>query len=123
MTSPLILDLAAELLRELAHGFWIVMDLLQAATLAPLVPLADALSLLHAPIPAPRRLRECGPLDPRCRVVQCVMMRTATRLRNVFTLRQLGLGREQPEARMNGLIYLIGLIVVIMAILSLFGLR
>jgi hypothetical protein len=34
-----------------------------------------------------------------------------------------GGGTEPNEARMNGLIYLIGLIVVIMAILSLFGLR
>jgi hypothetical protein len=32
-------------------------------------------------------------------------------------------GNDLTEARMNGLIYLIGLIVVIMAILSLFGLR
>jgi hypothetical protein len=31
--------------------------------------------------------------------------------------------RERMEASMNGLIYLIGLIVVIMAILSFFGLR
>jgi hypothetical protein len=31
--------------------------------------------------------------------------------------------RERMEALMNGLIYLIGLIVVIMAILSFFGLR
>jgi hypothetical protein len=57
------------------------------------------------------------------RVVRCVIA-TATRLRNVITLQQLGLGRNNlTEARMNGLIYLIGLIVVIMAILSLFGLR
>jgi hypothetical protein len=33
------------------------------------------------------------------------------------------MGRAQEEARMNGLIYLVGLIVVIMAVLSLFGLR
>jgi len=32
-------------------------------------------------------------------------------------------GTVQPEATMNGIIYLVGLIVVIMAILSLFGLR
>ncbi len=32
-------------------------------------------------------------------------------------------GEEQTERHMNGLIYLIGLIVVIMAVLSLFGLR
>jgi hypothetical protein len=31
--------------------------------------------------------------------------------------------RESMEVKMNGLIYLIGLIVVIMAILSFFGLR
>jgi hypothetical protein len=31
--------------------------------------------------------------------------------------------RERKEVRMHGLIYLIGLIVVIMAILSFFGLR
>ena len=36
----------------------------------------------------------------------------------------LGITREQPQERhMNGLIYLIGLIVVILAILSFFGLR
>jgi hypothetical protein len=35
----------------------------------------------------------------------------------------LGCACAQEEANMNGLIYLIGLIVVIMAILSFFGLR
>ena len=41
-----------------------------------------------------------------------------------FALRWLVLGRNNPtEAQMNGLIYLIGLIVVILAILSFFGLR
>jgi hypothetical protein len=34
-----------------------------------------------------------------------------------------GEGTNLTEARMNGLIYLIGLIVVILAILSFFGLR
>jgi MFS transporter, PPP family, 3-phenylpropionic acid transporter len=40
----------AALLYLAAHGFWMVMavSLLQAAALAPLVPLADALSLAHA---------------------------------------------------------------------------
>ena len=33
------------------------------------------------------------------------------------------LGAGGSEARMNGIIYLVGLIVVVMAILSLFGLR
>jgi hypothetical protein len=32
-------------------------------------------------------------------------------------------GEPKQEADMNGLIYLVGLIVVIMAVLSLFGLR
>ena len=32
-------------------------------------------------------------------------------------------GRHEEEDVMNGLIYLVGLIVVIMAVLSLFGLR
>jgi PPP family 3-phenylpropionic acid transporter len=41
---------SAALLYLAAHGFWPVMavSLLQAAALAPLVPLADALSLAHA---------------------------------------------------------------------------
>jgi hypothetical protein len=42
-----------------------------------------------------------------------------------FFLAVLGLqfGENHTELRMNGLIYLIGLIVVIMAVLSLLGLR
>jgi hypothetical protein len=42
-----------------------------------------------------------------------------------FLLAVLGssLEKEQTELQMNGLIYLIGLIVVIMAVLSLLGLR
>jgi MFS transporter, PPP family, 3-phenylpropionic acid transporter len=45
-----VLAAGAALLYLAAHGFWIVMavSLLQAAALAPLVPLADALSLAHA---------------------------------------------------------------------------
>src|SRR5262245_65780279 len=45
-----ILAASAALLYLAAHGFWTVMaiSLLQAAALAPLVPLADALSLAHA---------------------------------------------------------------------------
>jgi MFS transporter, PPP family, 3-phenylpropionic acid transporter len=45
-----ILAASAALLYLAAHGFWTVMAvrLLQAAALAPLVPLADALSLAHA---------------------------------------------------------------------------
>ena len=45
-----ILAATAALLYLAAHGFWTVMavSLLQAAALAPLVPLADALSLAHA---------------------------------------------------------------------------
>ena len=45
-----VLAAAAALLYLAAHGFWTVMavGLLQAATAAPLVPLADALSLAHA---------------------------------------------------------------------------
>ena len=45
-----ILAAGAALLYLAAHGFWPVMavGLLQAATAAPLVPLADALSLAHA---------------------------------------------------------------------------
>jgi PPP family 3-phenylpropionic acid transporter len=44
-----ILAASAALLYLAAHGFWTVMavSLLQAAALAPLVPLADALSLAH----------------------------------------------------------------------------
>jgi hypothetical protein len=37
--------------------------------------------------------------------------------------RRVRVTSESMEAKMNGLIYLIGLIVVIMAILSFFGLR
>jgi PPP family 3-phenylpropionic acid transporter len=45
-----VLAAGAALLYLAAHGFWILMavSLLQAAALAPLVPLADALSLAHA---------------------------------------------------------------------------
>src|SRR5262245_11090563 len=45
-----VLAAGAALLYLAAHGFWTVMavSLLQAAALAPLVPLADALSLAHA---------------------------------------------------------------------------
>src|SRR4029434_5647649 len=45
-----ILAASAALLYLAAHGFWTVMavSLVQAAALAPLVPLADALSLAHA---------------------------------------------------------------------------
>jgi hypothetical protein len=45
-----ILAASAALLYLAAHGFWTVMaiSLLQAAALAPLVPLADALSLADA---------------------------------------------------------------------------
>src|SRR6266496_1447561 len=45
-----ILAATAALLYLAAHEFWTVMavSLLQAAALAPLVPLADALSLAHA---------------------------------------------------------------------------
>src|SRR6266516_5758111 len=45
-----ILAASAALLYLAAHGFWTVMaiSLLQSAALAPLVPLADALSLAHA---------------------------------------------------------------------------
>jgi MFS transporter, PPP family, 3-phenylpropionic acid transporter len=45
-----VLAAGAALLYLVAHGFWMVMavSLLQAAALAPLVPLADALSLAHA---------------------------------------------------------------------------
>src|SRR6476620_5009365 len=45
-----IVAATAALLYLAAHGFWTVMavSLLQAAALAPLVPLADALSLAHA---------------------------------------------------------------------------
>src|SRR6516164_4039296 len=45
-----VLAASAALLYLTAHGFWTVMavSLLQAAALAPLVPLADALSLAHA---------------------------------------------------------------------------
>jgi MFS transporter, PPP family, 3-phenylpropionic acid transporter len=45
-----VLAAGAALLYLAAHGFWMVMavSLLQAAALAPLVPLADALSLAHA---------------------------------------------------------------------------
>jgi MFS transporter, PPP family, 3-phenylpropionic acid transporter len=45
-----ILATSAALLYLAAHGFWTVMavSLVQAAALAPLVPLADALSLAHA---------------------------------------------------------------------------
>jgi len=45
-----ILAASAAFLYLAAHGFWTVMaiSLLQAAALAPLVPLADALSLAHA---------------------------------------------------------------------------
>jgi MFS transporter, PPP family, 3-phenylpropionic acid transporter len=49
-----VLAAGAALLYLAAHGFWMVMaiSLLQAAALAPLVPLADALSLAHArPLP------------------------------------------------------------------------
>jgi hypothetical protein len=50
---------------------------------------------------------------------------TATRLRNVFHIAAVGFaeGTNLTEAHMHGLIYLIGLIVVILAILSFFGLR
>jgi len=69
-------------------------------------------------------LRECA---ARSVVSGCALRHgtTATRLGNVFTLPQLGLGtgRNLTEAHMHGLIYLIGLIVVILAILSFFGLR
>jgi hypothetical protein len=53
-------------------------------------------------------------------------MTTFTRLRNGFGLRQFCVCTWEAnltEPHMNGLIYLIGLIVVIMAILSVFGLR
>ena len=45
-----VLAASAALLYLAAHGFWTVMavSLLQATALAPLVPLADALSLAHA---------------------------------------------------------------------------
>ena len=45
-----VLAAGAALLYLAAHGFWMVLavSLLQAAALAPLVPLADALSLAHA---------------------------------------------------------------------------
>jgi len=45
-----ILAASAAILYLLAHGFWAVLaiTLFQAAALAPLVPLADALSLAHA---------------------------------------------------------------------------
>ncbi len=51
---------------------------------------------------------------------------TATRLRNIFRNPRfccLPLQNNRMELQMNGLIYLIGLIVVIMVILSLLGLR
>jgi len=51
---------------------------------------------------------------------------TFMRLRNVFSFRQFWLQfekKKRTELHMNGLIYLIGLIVVIMAVLSLLGLR
>jgi MFS transporter, PPP family, 3-phenylpropionic acid transporter len=45
-----VLAAGAALLFLAAHGFWTILaiSLLQAAALAPLVPLADALSLAHA---------------------------------------------------------------------------
>ena len=50
LSACAILAASAALLYLAAHGFWTVMavSLLQAAALAPLVPLADALSLAHA---------------------------------------------------------------------------
>jgi hypothetical protein len=45
------------------------------------------------------------------------------RVWNVFLLRQFRACPDNKESHMNGLIYLIGLIVVIMFILSLLGLR
>jgi MFS transporter, PPP family, 3-phenylpropionic acid transporter len=51
-----VLAAGAALLYLAAHGFWMVMavSLLQAAALAPLVPLADALSLAPA-LPRPNK--------------------------------------------------------------------
>jgi hypothetical protein len=51
---------------------------------------------------------------------------TATRLRNIFPKLRFCVcfwQNHRMELQMNGLIYLIGLIVVIMAVLSLLGLR
>jgi hypothetical protein len=57
--------------------------------------------------------------------VQCITKRD---LRNSGTFLLFGsfgfaVGEKHTELHMNGLIYLIGLIVVIMAVLSLLGLR
>jgi hypothetical protein len=48
---------------------------------------------------------------------------TAIRLWNIFRKLRLLCLNNRMELQMNGLIYLIGLIVVIMAVLSLLGLR
>jgi len=57
-----MLAASAVLLYLAAHGFWMVMaiTLVQAAALAPLVPLADALSLAHARPPQSRAKFEYG---------------------------------------------------------------
>jgi MFS transporter, PPP family, 3-phenylpropionic acid transporter len=59
-----VLAAGAALLYLAAHGFWMVLavSLLQAAALAPLVPLADALSLAHAPYGPPTQ-SVCSPLS------------------------------------------------------------
>ena len=57
---------------------------------------------------------------------EAVRHETATRLRNIFRnprFLSLPWQNNRMELQMNGLIYLIGLIVVIMVILSLLGLR
>ena len=57
--------------------------------------------------------------------MQCITKDIYTTQEHFFFLSVLGLHlkRKQTELHMNGLIYLIGLIVVIMAVLSLLGLR
>jgi hypothetical protein len=74
------------------------------------------------------RSSQCSmPISPASR---CLMDRTvadSARIRNFALARQLvsWVAREEhlTERHMNGLIYIIGLIVVILFILSLFGLR
>jgi|GraSoiStandDraft_11_1057310.scaffolds.fasta_scaffold695673_2 hypothetical protein len=65
-------------------------------------------------------------VSARARPTAAEAAMTATRLRNIFRNPRfccLPLQNNRMELQMNGLIYLIGLIVVIMVILSLLGLR
>jgi hypothetical protein len=90
------------------------------ATVLARIPFALPPTLRSAVPAPPSRIGRAHPAVPWAR------HKTATRPRNIFRKPRFCVclcQNKRMELQMNGLIYLIGLIVVIMAVLSLLGLR